>query len=71
MFLSLNLKIFPLWGNVDPSSEKFPSLNSIGILETVDKTSLSLVTACQEICLLLNLNLFTFFVNFDWLVGFD
>ena len=39
--------------NVDPSSEKFSSPNSIGIPETVDKIYLSLVSACQEqnVCL--------------------
>ena len=54
--------------NVDPSSEKLSSPNYRGIPETVDKISLSLVSACQEaICLPIDpeVNLFTLFVDFD------
>ena len=57
-----------LISNVDPSSEKFSSPNSIGIPETVDKIYLSLVSTCQEaICLPIDpeVNLFTLFVDFD------
>ena len=54
--------------NVDPSSEKFSSPNSAGVLERVNKISLSLLSACQEaICLPVypEVHLFTFFVSFD------
>ena len=54
--------------NVDPSSEKFSSPNSIGIPETADTISLSLASACQKaICLPIDpeVNLFTFFADFD------